>query len=217
VQGAQAALNTLTVALPVDQVTGFVIPEDLVINNLNWTTNGDSAKVYGIELTYVQNFQSGIFLQSNLTLMNSTGYVGDTIRVGAIALPEQADVTANVTVGWENEDFSFRLISNYTSKILKTIGSCPAGSEDHLIATPANPGVTCKLWADTYLAPTFGLDFKATYQVTEALKVYFDAMNITDEYMNTYYQGNDYSNGKVMYKSEVYGRSFQFGINYKFM
>lgn len=217
VQGAQAAINTLPIKLPVEQITGFVIPEDLVINNLNWTTNGDSAKVYGIELTYVQSFASGFFLQSNTTLMNSSAHAGDSIRVGSIALPDQADITANITVGWENKDFSFRLINNYTSKILKTIGSCPVGAEDRLIATPANPGATCKKWADIYQAPSTGLDFKATYQVNDELKVYFDAMNVTDEYMNSYYQGNEYSNGKVMYHSEVYGRSFQVGLNYKFM
>lgn len=217
VQGASASLSDLPVRLPVEQVTGFIIPPNLVVNNLNWATNGDKARVSGIELTYVQNFNSGLFVQSNLTFMNSTGRPGDSVRVGEIQLPEQANSTANFTLGWENKDISVRLTSNYNSKILKTIGACPTGSEDRLIATPANPGATCKIWADTYLAPTFGLDFKATYQVTDAIKVYFDAMNITDEYMNTYYRGNEYSNGRVMYHSEVYGRSFQMGMNYKFM
>lgn len=217
VQGSSAVLSDLPVRLPVEQVTGFKIDPNLQINNLNWATNGDKAKVSGIELTYVQNFNTGIFLQSNLTFMNSSGRPGDSVRVGTIQLPEQANSTGNFTVGWENKDVSVRLTSNYNSRILKTIGACPAGSEGRLIATPANPGATCKEWADTYLAPTFGLDFKATYQVTDAIKVYFDAMNITDEYMNTYYRGNEYSNGRVMYHSEVYGRAFQMGMNYKFM
>ncbi|HEX7763550.1 MAG TPA: TonB-dependent receptor [Cellvibrio sp.] len=217
VQGSQLALNDLPIKLPVSQVDGFIIPEDLVMNNVNWTTNGDKAKVYGIELTYVYNFDSGYFFQTNTTFMNSSANAGDSIRVGKIQLPEQADITANVTIGWENEDFSFRLSGNYNSEILKRIGSCPAGSEDRLIATPNNPGTTCKKWADQYLDATFGLDFKATYQVTDELKVYFDAMNITDEYMTKYFEGNEYSGGKIMYHSEVYGRSFQVGLNYKFM
>lgn len=217
VQGGQAKLNELPIKLPVDQVTGFIIPEDLQINNLNWTTNGDKAKVYGIELTYVQNFDSGLFVQSNATFMNSSANAGDTIRVGEIQLPEQANVTANFTFGWENDVVSVRLSSNYNSKILKAIGSCPAGSEGRLISTPNDKGATCKIWADRYLAPTFGMDFKATYQVNDDLKLTFDALNLTDEYMNTYYRGNEYSNGRVMYHSEVYGRSFQLGLNYKFM
>lgn len=217
VQGAQIALNELPIKLPVSAVDGFTIPEDLVMNNVNWTTNGDKAKVYGLELTYVYNFDSGFFFQTNTTFMNSSAEVGDSIRVGKIQLPEQADVTANVTVGWENKDFSARVIGNYNSEILKRIGSCPVGSEDRLISTPSNPGTTCKIWADQYLDATFGLDFKATYQITDELKVYFDAMNITDEYMTKYFRGNEYSGGKIMYHSEVYGRSFQVGLNYKFM
>jgi len=217
VQGARVALNELPVKLPVSQVTGFTIPEDLVMNNVNLTTNGDKAKVYGIEFTYVYNFDSGYFFQANTTFMNSSAHVGDSIRVGSIQLPEQADITANVSFGWENEDISVRLSSNYNSEILKRIGSCPLGSEDRLISTPANPGATCKRWADQYLDATFGLDFKASYQITDELKVYFDALNITDEYMTTYFTGNEYSGGKMMYHSEVYGRSFQVGLNYKFM
>ncbi len=217
VQGSQIALNELPVQLPVSQVDGFIIPQDLVMNNVNWTTNGDKAKVYGIELTYVYNFDSGFFFQSNATFMNSSANAGDTIRVGEIQLPEQADTTANITVGWENEVYSARFIGNYNSEILKRIGSCPAGSEGRLISTPSNPGTTCKEWADQYLDATYGLDFKATYQITDELKVYFDAMNITDEYMTKYFRGNAYSGGKIMYHSEVYGRSFQVGLNYKFM
>jgi iron complex outermembrane receptor protein len=217
VQGSQIALNELPVQLPVSQVDGFIIPEDLVMNNVNWTTNGDKAKVYGIELTYVYNFEAGYFFQTNTTFMNSSANAGDSIRVGEIQLPEQADVTANLTVGWENDVYSVRLIGNYNSEILKRIGSCPAGSEGRLISTPSNPGTTCKEWADQYLDATFGMDFKATYQITDGLKVYFDAMNITDEYMTKHFRGNEYSGGKIMYHSEVYGRSFQVGLNYKFM
>ncbi len=217
VQGSQIALNDLPMDLPVEAITGFTIPQDQVMNNVNWTTNGDKASVYGIELTYVYNFDSGFFFQSNATFMNSTAEAGDTIRVGDIQLPDQADVTGNLTVGWERDGTSVRLIGNYVSEILKRIGSCPAGSEDRLISTPSNPGTTCKAWADQYLGDTFSMDFKATYQITDELKVYFDAMNITDEYMTTYYTGNEYSGGKMMYHSEVYGRSFQVGLNYKFM
>lgn len=217
VQGSQIALNELPMDLPVEGVTGFIIPEDLVMNNVNWTTNGDKAQVYGIELTYVYNFDSGFFFQSNATFMNSTAEAGDSIRVGEIQLPDQADTTGNLTVGWERDGTSARLIGNYTSEILKRIGSCPTGSEGRLISTPSNSGTTCKAWADQYLGDTYSIDFKATYQITDELKVYFDATNITDEYMTTYYTGNEYSGGNMMYHSEVYGRSFQVGLNYKFM
>lgn len=217
VQGIQARLSELPIKLPVDQVTAFIIPEDQLMNNVNLTINGDKAKVYGLELTYSYNFESGFFVSTNTTFMHSTATLDDSVRVGDIQLPEQADVTANLSVGWENDDISLRLSNNYNSKILKRIGACPAGSENRLISTPADEGVTCRKWADQYLDATFGMDFKASYQINDDLKVYFDALNITDEYMTTYFEGNEYSGGNIMYHSEVYGRSFQVGLNYKFM
>ncbi|UUA71573.1 TonB-dependent receptor [Cellvibrio sp. QJXJ] len=217
VQGVQMAVRDLPVRLPIEQVEAFTIPQDLVINNVNTTVNGDNAKVYGIEFTFVKNFDSGLFLQSNMTFMNSEARMGDSIRVGTTQLPEQADTTANMTFGWENEVVSLRLSGNYNSKILKRLGACPAGTENRLISTPDNPGATCKIWSDVYLDETIGVDFKATYQVTDELKVYFDALNITDQYMTKYFQGNEYSGGKIMYHNEAFGRSFQVGLNYKFM
>lgn len=216
INGVPLALNELPVRLPIDQVTAFTIPEDLVINNVNTTINGDKAKVYGIELSYSQNFSNGLFVQSNATLMNSEASVGETIRAGTIQLPDQADTTINFTFGWENDDISLRLINNYRSKILKRIGSCPAGSEGNILPVTAGT-VTCKDWADIYHDATYSMDFKATYQITDELKLYFDALNLTDEYSIYYFQGNEYSGGKSLYHSEVYGRSFQFGLNYKFM
>ena len=217
VSGSTIALNELPIDLPVDQVDAFVIPEDLVMNNVNWTTNGDKAKVYGIELSYNQYFESGLFIQSNATFMNSEASVGETIRANDIQLPDQADTTVNLTVGWENEEVSLRLINNYRSKILDRIGSCPAGSEGYIIPVSTDDRPTCKEWADIYHDATYSLDFKATYQINKDIKIYFDALNLTDEYSVYYFQGNEYSQGKSLYHSEVYGRSFQFGVNYKFM
>jgi TonB-dependent receptor len=217
VSGSTMALNDLPIDLPVDQVDAFTIPSDLVLNNVNWTTNGDKAKVYGIELSYSQYFESGLFIQSNATLMNSTADVGETIRADEIQLPDQADTTINLTVGWENDEVSLRLINNYRSKVLDRIGSCPAGSEGYVIAVAGDDRPTCKEWADIYHDATYSMDFKATYQITDELKIYFDALNLTEEYSVYYYEGNEYSRGNSLYHSEVYGRSFQFGLNYKFM
>ena len=217
VQGISSTINNLPVVLPVEQVDAFTIDPNGTINNINTTINGDNAKVYGIEITAVKNFESGIFVQSNMTFMNSDASLDESIRVGTIQLPEQADTTANVTVGWENQDISLRFSGNYTSKILKRIGACPAAAGDRLVSTPGNSGAVCKIWADQYLDETFGLDFKATYQITDEVKVYFDALNITDQYMTKYFRGNEYSGGKIMYHNEAFGRSFQVGLNYKFM
>src|SRR5690606_13104753 len=215
VNGATVALNELPLEIPVDSVTQFTIPSDIVLTNVNFATNGDKAKVYGIELTYSQYFESGLFVQSNATFMNSEANVGDTLRVGEIQLPDQADNTVNLTLGWENEDISARLIGNYRSKVLDRIGACSADA----ITADAALGFAenCKEWADIYHDANFSLDFKATYKVNEKVRVYFDAVNMTDEKSFYYYQGNEYSRGKSLYTSEAFGRSFQVGVNIDFM
>jgi len=216
VQGARAVLSDLPLKLPTDLIDGFVINPDLAVNNVHWTTNGDKAKVYGVELSFSKNFDSGYFVMSNMTLMDSEASAGETVRQGKTQLPEQADTTANLTIGWENDDISVRLIGNYTSEILKTIGACPAGTEDRIIATPDNPGATCKKWADVFQDAYYGIDFKATYQLNKNVKFYFDALNLTDEYATKFYRGNNYSGGNVMYHTEMYGRAFQAGVNVTF-
>ena len=215
VNGATQRLDELPLDLPTEQVTQFIIPEDLVMTNVNFATNGDKAKVYGIELSYSQYFQNGLFVQSNATFMNSEANVGDTLRAGEIQLPDQADNTVNLTLGWENEKISTRFITNYRSKVLDRIGAC---SSDAIVADESvGYAENCKTWADVFHDDTFGLDFKATYKVTDAIRVYFDAINITDEKSIYYFEGNQYSGGNVLFTSEAFGRSFQLGVNVDFM
>jgi iron complex outermembrane receptor protein len=216
VQGARANLQDLPVKLPVNQIDGFIIPENLTINNVHWTTNGDKAKVYGVELSASKNFDNGFFVSSNVTLMDSEAYAGETIRIDKTQLPEQADTTGNLTFGWEDDVYSARIIGNYTSEILKKIGACPEGTENRVISTPNDPGATCKKWADIFQDSYYSVDFKATYKFNKNTRLYFDALNITDQYSNKFYRGNDYSGGNVMYHSEVYGRSYQLGVNVTF-
>ncbi|RYY02829.1 MAG: TonB-dependent receptor [Gammaproteobacteria bacterium] len=205
VNGATKALADLPIALPVDQITQFNIPSDLVFDSVNYTTNGNKADVYGIELSYSQSFTSGLFVQSNLTLIHSSADAGPDVRAGKVQLPDQADETANLVLGWENDDFSVRVIGNYRSKILKELGACPDASASN-----------CKAWADIYNAAATGIDFKATYQITKDIKIYFDALNINNDKGLYYYKGNAASGGHVLYLSEDYGSSYQLGVNIKF-
>ena len=200
IKGAEIALNNLPVQLPIAQVNEFVIPSDLLLTDVHYSENGDTAKVFGIELTYSQHFETGLFTQANLTLLDSEGRLDDSFRVGSIKLPDQADETANLTLGWENEKFSTRLTGNYRSEILYSIGSCPADGG-------------CNDWADVYADSDFGVDFKATYKINNRVKVFFDAINLTDDDSLRYFSGNESSNGNMLYSRERFGASYQLGIN----
>ncbi|HAI72342.1 MAG TPA: TonB-dependent receptor, partial [Alteromonas australica] len=189
--------------------TEFVIPQDLYLNEINVTVNGESAKVYGVELSYNQYFDNGFFLQSNATLLNSEAVLDESIRQGKVALPDQADTTFNLVFGWESQTFSARLIGNIRSDVLEQIGSCP-------VTADINDPKGCKVWGDQYQADVKSLDFKLQYDVTDKVQVYFDAINLTEEADLRYFQGNALSGGNILYQKEEYGRSYQLGVNVKF-
>lgn len=215
VRGAEMSVADLPLALPFDQVSQFAIPADLIVQRVNFATNGESAEVYGVELSYSKYFESGWFVQTNMTLMDSTANVGDTLRVGSIKLPEQADETINLSVGWEGEGLSARLIGNYRSEILKRVGACNADAtaQDAAFGYAEN----CRTWADVYQDASPTLDFKATYEFNKALQFSLDVTNLTGEVDSYYFSGNEDSGGKMLFNTEDYGSTYLLGVSYKFM
>ena len=209
VNGITMAIADLPLSLPVNQITQFVIPQNLMLNDINITLNGNKATVYGVELSYNQFLENGWFVQSNMTLLSSEASLDSTIREDKVPLPDQADTTLNLTVGWENDDLSVRLIGNYRSKILEEVGSCPAGVD-------VNNSRECKTWFDRYQDAIKTVDFKAKYNINKQLSFYFDAVNLTDEVDLRYFEGNQQSGGNILYQREEYGRTYQLGLNYKF-
>ncbi|MGQ8364945.1 TonB-dependent receptor [Glaciecola sp. 1036] len=209
VSGIPRSIQDLPLSLPVSQITEFVIPQDLFLNDINITLNGEDAKVLGMELSYNQYFENGFFIQSNLTLLDSKAQLDRTVRGDKVPLPDQADLTANLSIGWENETYSARVIGNYRSEILEEVGACPEG-------TPISAVRDCKIWADRYQDAINTLDFKFRAKITKQLNVYIDAINITDESDLRYFEGNELSGGNILYQKETYGRTFQLGMDYKF-
>lgn len=208
VSGVSRSLDELPLSLPVSQVTSFVIPHDLTLNQVNITLNGEKAKVFGGEFSFNKYFENGLFVQSNFTVLESEAQLDPTIRLDPVPLPDQADLTANLSFGWENDDISARIIANYRSEILEEVGSCPEGVN-------VNDYTECKLWADRYQDELSTVDFKFKYQINGALSVYFDAINLTENQDLRYFEGNEKSGGNIMYQKENYGRTFQLGVTYK--
>ncbi|MGO4894310.1 TonB-dependent receptor [Flavobacterium sp. W21_SRS_FM6] len=209
VNGITMSLPDLPLTLPVNQITEFVIPQNLILNDVNITLNGDKATVMGTELSYNQYFESGFFIQSNLTLLTSEAQLDKSIRADKVPLPDQADTTFNLTVGWESDSYSVRLIGNHRSKILEEVGSCPATAN-------TSDSYECKVWSDRYQDAIKSLDFKAIYNVNKQIQIYFDAINLTNEADLRYFEGNTKSGGNILYQKEEYGRTYQLGLNYKF-
>ncbi len=212
VRGKTSTSGNLPVQLPLDEITAYTFSPDTEYEDVNFYDNGDSASVYGLELSYVQYFTSGVFVQSNVTLLDSEADMGADLRAETIALPNMADTTLNVTLGWENDLASVRLIANHTSKILDTVGSCTQADLDN---DAGGIPVNCETWNDIYYDAATNIDFKATYNINDDVQVFFDAINLTQEVTNRYMEGNQYSGGPIMYRHEDFGTSVQLGVNWQ--
>ncbi|WP_150305576.1 TonB-dependent receptor [Pseudomonas saliphila] len=165
------------------------------------SVNGDSAKVYGLELAYSQKFDwlsapwNGLLVNANTTFTRSDADIEQfdqdlgAMRGRSISLPGQSDVTGNLTLGWENDRTSLRLSANYKSDYLDEVG-------DVLDAR-----------YDAEVDDQMFLDFSASYFLRDNLQVFFEAQNLTDESYYVY-------TGSPRYNSqfEEYGPSYKIGL-----
>ena len=165
--------------------------------------NGDSAKLYGLELAYSQKFDwlpapwNGLLLGANATFSRSDAEIegfdaaSGINRKRSIDLPNQSDTVGNLMLGWEDDKLSLRLSANYKSDYLFELASINDKAHD--------------LHVD---AQTF-VDFSARYSLTKNLQVSFEAQNLTDEPYFVY-TGNRSYNGQY----EEYGPTYKLGLTF---
>ncbi|WP_420233327.1 TonB-dependent receptor [Pseudomonas sp. ABY48] len=165
--------------------------------------NGDSAKLYGLELAYSQKFDwlpapwNGLLLGANTTFSRSDAEIegfdqaSGTQRKRSIDLPNQSDTVGNLMLGWENDKLSLRLSANYKSAYLFELASI--GDRDH----------------DLYVDAQTFVDFSARYSLTKNLQVSLEAQNITDEPYFVYTGHRSY-NGQY----EEYGPTYKLGLTF---
>jgi TonB-dependent receptor len=211
VRGKTSSAQNLPVSLPLDQIPYYTFSPDTEYGDVNFYDNGDKASVWGLELSYSQYFEYGVFIQSNATLLDSEADMGQDLRADTIKMPNMAATTVNFVLGWENDIASARVITNYASEILDQVGSCTSADID---SDAGGIPIDCETWNDVYYKPALNIDVKATYNVTDDVSLYFDAINVTGERTNRYMEGNQYSGGNIMYWHEDFGPSVQVGVNW---
>ncbi|WMI97768.1 TonB-dependent receptor [Pseudomonas chlororaphis subsp. aurantiaca] len=165
--------------------------------------NGDSAKLYGLELAYSQKFDwlpapwNGLLLGANATFSRSDAEIkgfdaaSGVNRKRSIDLPNQSDTVGNLMLGWENDKLSLRLSANYKSDYLYELASINDKAHD--------------LHVD---AQTF-VDFSARYSLSKNLQLSFEAQNLTDEPYFVYTGHRSY-NGQY----EEYGPTYKLGLTF---
>lgn len=165
--------------------------------------NGDSAKLYGLELAYSQKFDwlpapwNGLLLGANTTFSRSSASIeGFDQATGRnrkrdIDLPNQSDTVGNLMLGWEDDTLSLRLSANYKSQYLYELAGISDKAHD--------------LHVD---AQTF-VDFSARYSLTKNLQVSFEAQNLTDQPYFVYSGHRRYNN-----QYEEYGPTYSLGLTF---
>lgn len=149
--------------------------------------NGESASLHGLELAWVKSFDSGLLLAANATLTDSeatTFLDGETFKT---QLPNQSDETANLTLGYESNEFSVRLTGVYKSRNLEEIDDGMLRYEDDHTQ----------------------IDLSAKYFINQNMHVYFNGVNLNDEPLYHYF---DQRNVNAQY--ETYGRTFELGFSW---
>lgn len=165
--------------------------------------NGDSAKLYGLELAYSQKFDwlpapwNGVIMGVNTTFSRSKASVegfdaasGTTIKRD-IDLPSQSKTVGNLMLGWEDDKLSVRLSANYKSAYLYELA-----------------GINDKAHDSHVDAQTF-VDFSARYSLTKDLQISFDAQNLTDQPYFVYSGNSRYNN-----QYEEYGPTYSVGLTF---
>lgn len=165
--------------------------------------NGDSAKLYGLELAYSQKFDwlpapwNGLLVGANSTFSRSSASIeGFDQKAGVnrkrdIDLPNQSDTVGNLMLGWEDDKLSLRLSANYKSAYLFELASISDKAHD--------------LHVD---AQTF-VDFSAKYSLTKNLQLSFEAQNLTDQPYFVYTGHRSYN---AQY--EEYGPTYKLGLTF---
>jgi TonB-dependent receptor len=164
------------------------LPEWEGFDEVIQAVNGDNATLHGIELAWVKTFENGLLLSTNATFSDSEATTlldGERFET---SLPNQSDEVGNVTVGYEDNQWSLRLTMTHKSSNLEEIDG------DMLRLEDSHQQV----------------DFSGKYFITQNMHVYFNAINITDEPFYAYFDRRDRN---AQY--EEYGRTFELGFSWK--
>jgi len=165
---------------------------------LSSTFNGENGRLYGVELSYQQQFSflpspmDGLGFQGNLTLLDGkfdTQVVNGTQQKG-IAFQGLSDTIYNASLYYEKYGLSARVSYQWRSDWLDSLGGFGSGESRKSYAN---------------------LDVSLRYQITDSLMVFADGANLTNEkyvaYQDTLEQPTEV---------EQIGTRYLFGVRFNF-
>lgn len=188
-EGADVVLAGLA---PLDPVagTGFSAADTV--------GNGGSGKLYGVELGINQFFGGaldGFFASGNLTLIEGEARSEFVRDNASLRLEDQANIIANLSLGYEDDRVTARVSGTYVGDRLESVDS----SAEEL---------------DTIRASLLTIDVNLRFNMTDAVQLYADVVNITNEKDYRYTRGID--GFGIVDRTSDYGRTFQLGAIVQF-
>jgi len=201
---ASEVLGAASVGVFYKDIEDFFITTDIAgqppfetFDEVETVINGDEAEVYGIELSYVQEFAflpapwDGLILITNYTHIDSEAEV--PFRESSIPLPQQSDNIANVSLGYDKAGLSVRLALNHRGEFFDEVEEPDDPSQDRIVSSETR------------------LDFNSEYQITDNIAVLLNVSNITDEPFYAFLGDKRFAN-----QFDEFGREVEFGLRLQF-
>jgi iron complex outermembrane recepter protein len=164
---------------------------------LSTQVNGPAANVYGLEVAWQHVFgDTGFGFQVNGTIVGTDKpYNPYDINISGFSVTGLAD-SANMVAFYDKDGFQVRLAANWQDSYLDHFGQI-----QNLSKFGSEP---------TFVNTSWNMDFSTSYDVTNQVTVYFEALNLTNA---TYSTHGRFSN-QVLDVVD-YGRKFIFGVHFK--
>jgi TonB-dependent receptor len=159
--------------------------------------NGPSATVDGVEIAWQHVFgDTGFGFNANVTLVDTDRpYDKEDTSTSGFAITGLAN-SANFVGFYDKNGFEARLAANWRDEYLLQFGQ---NQNSSLFGTEP-----------TFVNSSLQVDVSTSYQLTEQLNVYFEALNVTNETMSTH---GRYDN--QLLDVFAYGRRYALGVRFR--
>jgi TonB-dependent receptor len=167
------------------------------IYTVSQRVNGPKATVDGVELAWQHVFgDTGFGFNANVTLVDTNKpYDKEDTSSSGFAITGLAN-SANLVGFYDKNGFEARVAANWRDEYLLQFGQ---NQNNSLFGTEP-----------TFVNSSLQVDVSTSYQLTEQLNVYFEALNVTNETMSTH---GRYDNQMLDVFS--YGRRYALGVRFR--
>lgn len=164
--------------------------DPLVLFDVTRSVNGQEANLFGWELAAQHLFgDTGFGVLANMTIVNGDVEPDRDSLTQGFVLPGISD-SANLSVFYENDDWSARLAYNWRDEFFSGLGN-----DD----------------VPNYVEEYSQIDFNVSYNVNDQLSVFLEGLNVTEETQRVYARYKE-----QLLRANEYGARYNIGARYKF-